>query len=192
MKRLAVLSIFQLLFAAVVMAQAPIGSFYGFRLGMTISEVRSALSSQGKEMKSRSDNGNDYYVSNVRLGDCTFESLYLSFSGSKLISGEFYTGEMRMGYAYAPETPQSMQIFARMQTLSRECKISFNSMKSNFRNKYGSPIMDDDDEVVWRNGSKQIKLTYLWRDEITPMDSREVETYVRIKYETLGASQSNY
>ena len=191
MKRLAVLSIIQLLFATVVMAQAQIGSFYGLRLGMSISEVRSALSSQGKEMK-RSDSGQYYLVSDVKLGDCTFERLLLRFSGSKLTSGEFETGEMRMGYAYAPETPQSMQTFARLQTLSRECKISFNSMKSNFRNKYGSPIMDDDDEVVWRNGSNQIKLTYLWRDEITPMDSREVETYVRIKYETLGASQSNY
>ena len=158
MKKFAVLLLVQLFFATVVLAQAQIGSFYGLKIGMTISEVRSVLSSQGKEMKARGNSVNEYYVSNVRLGDCSFESLYLNFSGSKLTSGEFYTGEMRMGYAYAPETPQSMQIFAKMQALARECKISFNSMKSNLRNKYGNPIMDDDDEVVWRNGANQIKL----------------------------------
>ena len=66
---------------------------------MTLSEVRSALSSQGKEMKSKSDNGEYYLVSDVKLGDCTFERLWLRFSGLKLTSGEFETGEMRMGYA---------------------------------------------------------------------------------------------
>ena len=192
MKKLAVLLLVQLFFATGVFAQAQIGSFYGLKLGMTISEVRSALISQGKEMKTRGNSANEYSVSNVRLGDCSFEYLFLYFSGSKLTSGEFYKGEKRSGYAYGPATPQSMQILANMQTLSRECKISFNSMKSNLRNKYGNPIMDDDDEVVWRNGTNQIKLKYMWRDEITPLDTHELETYVKVKYESLGSSQSNY
>ena len=39
-------------------------------------------------------------VKNVKLGDCSFEYLYLNFSNSKLTSGKFFSGEMRMGYAY--------------------------------------------------------------------------------------------
>ena len=192
MKKFVVLSFIQLFFTTVVLAQAQIGSFYGLRLGMTISEVRSALSSQGKTMESSGNSGNNFYVKNVKLGDCSFEYLYLNFSNSKLTSGKFFSGEMRMGYAYAPETPASMQTFANFQSLARQCKINYNSMKVNLRNKYGSPIMDEDDEIVWRNGANQIKLKYIYRDEITPLDSREIETEVSVKYESIGTSSSNY
>ena len=81
MKKFVVLSFIQLFFTTAILAQAQIGSFYGLKLGMTMSEVRSALSSQGKTMESK----DGYYkVSSPKLGDITFDALRLYFKDSKL------------------------------------------------------------------------------------------------------------
>ena len=188
MKRLAVLSIIQLLFAAVVVAQAQIGSFYGLRLGMTISEVRSALSNQGKALiDATSAQPGKYYTEDVKLGDSSFELLYLYFSDSKLTSGEFFNGFWR-DISTGPEYAIS-QLFSQYQSLAREYKVIFNSMKYNLTSKYGNPVIDDGDVVIWRKATNQIKMQYLDRE--AQGFPHEIETQVRIKYEKVNNS-ANY
>ncbi len=185
MKKLAVLLFVQLFFATVVLAQAQIGSFYGLKLGMTISEVRSVLSSQGKVLiDATSAKAGQYYTEDVRLGDSSFELLYLYFSDSKLKSGEFFNGFWR-DISSGPDYVIS-QLYSQYQSLTREYKLIFNSMKYSLTNKYGNPIIDDGDIVIWRKGANQIKMQYLNRE--TSGFPHEIETQVRIKYETISNS----
>lgn len=188
MKKLLLLSLIQLLFTTVVMAQAQIGSFYGLRLGMSISEVRSALNSQGKTLiDATSTQPGKYYTKDVKLGDSSFELLYLYFSNSKLTSGEFFNGFWR-DISTGPENAIS-QIYSQYQSLAREYKVIFNSMKYNLTSKYGNPIIDDGDVVIWKKGTNQIKMQYLDRE--TQGFPHEIETQVRIKYEMVNNS-ANY
>lgn len=188
MKKFAVLLLVQLFFATGVFAQAQIGSFYGLKLGMTITEVRSALSSQGKTLiDATSVQAGKYYTKDIKLGDSSFELLYLYFSDSKLISGEFFNGFWR-DISSGPEYAIS-QLYSQYQSLAREYKVIFNSMKYNLISKYGNPVIDDGDVVIWRKGTNQIKMQYLDRE--AQGFPHEIETQVRIKYEIVNNS-SNY
>lgn len=180
MKRLAVLSIFQLLFAAVVMAQAQIGSFYGLRLGMTISEVRSALSSQGKTMESK----NDYYkVVNPQLGDITFDSLWLRFKNSKLSSAEFFCFLGKPAFYDDPSYDQILEIVA---TKSQQYKRIFDNMHLNLVSKYGNPQIDNEEKAVWRKGRNQISLFHRFEKNMNSSGFYDIETEVNLKYESLS------
>lgn len=70
MKKFVVLSFIQLFFTTVVLAQAQIGSFYGLKLGMSISEVRSALRSQGATLGE--DKSNFISVKRTQIGRYIF------------------------------------------------------------------------------------------------------------------------
>lgn len=184
MKKLAVLLFVQLFFSTVVLAQAQNVSFFGLKLGMTVSEVRSILSSQGK---SRESIGDYYLVKDVKLGDCSFERLRLKFDNSKLVLGEFYNNFNRMGWNQAPNQDQATSM---LQQYADKYKKIFNSMRMNLIDKYGSPRSDNGDEVVWRSGSSQIALYYTVYDGPHPdfVDSRKIETEVGLTYKRINTN----
>ena len=190
MKKFVVLSFIQLFFTTVVLAQAQIGSFYGLRLGMTISEVRSALSSQGKTMDTC---GDGYIVKNVKLGDSSFESLLLKFENSKMTSGKIYSNFNRIGALGGPDYSNGAseeRAIALWQQHQTEYKKIFNAMRLNLIDKYGSPRSDNDDEIIWRKGSSQITLCFNVSDGPYPdiPNTRFIETEVSLTYKIVSTN----
>lgn len=180
MKKFAVLSLIQLFFATAVMAQAQIGSFYGLKLGMTVSEVRSALSSQGKTMESKD---NYYKVASPQLGDITFESLWLKFKDSKLYSAEFFCYLGKPAFYDDPSYDQILDIVA---TRSQQYKRIFDNMRLNLVGKYGNPQIDNEEKAVWRKGRNQISLFHRFEKNMNSSGFYDIETEVNLKYESLS------
>lgn len=187
MKKFAVLLFVQLFFATVVLAQAQIGSFYGLKLGMTVSEVRAALSNQGKTMIDATNvQPGKYYTKDVILGDCKFQLLYLYFTSSKLSKAVFWNSEERDGDAFHPSWEQCV---ALVSSKIPEYKRIYNEMRLNLINKYGNPNIDNEDETIWRIGSNQLSLLYAFKNDITPSGiMSEVQAKVVVTYKSVSTN----
>lgn len=179
MKKFVVLSFIQLFFTTAILAQAQIGSFYGLKLGMTMSEVRSALSSQGKTMESK----DGYYkVSSPKLGDITFDSLWLRFKNSKLSSAEFFCC---FGKPAFPNDDAYDQILDIVVSRSQKYRRIYDDMHLNLVSKYGTPQVDNEDKAVWRKGQNQITLFHRFDKDLNSSGFYDIETEVNLKYEAL-------
>lgn len=180
MKKIVVLLFIQMFFTTVILAQVQIGSFYGLRLGMTMSEVRSALSSQGKTMEAIRD---FYRVKNVKLGDIEFESLVLIFTDYKLIEATFRN---YYGKANSPWEPQSDLIESDVASKASKYKSIYNEMRVNLLNKYGYPQMDSDEQAIWRTGANQLSLLYKHDNEPWQgSDAYTLFTEVKVTYKSI-------
>jgi hypothetical protein len=179
MKKFVVLLFIQLFFTTVVLAQVQIGSFYGLELGMTMSEVRSALSSQGKTMESKEDY---YRVDSPKLGDITFDALWLYFKDSKLAKAEFFCF---YGKAPFPNDSWYDQAVDMVSSKAQKYKMIYDDMHLNLVSKYGKPQIDGDEKAVWRKGMNQITLLHRFNIDKT-FDFHEITTRVEITYESIS------
>ena len=186
MKKFVVLSLIQLFFTTVVLAQAQIGSFYGLKLGMSISEVRSALRSQGATLGE--DKSNFISVKKPKLGDITFDWLWLSFKDSKLVEGEFSASDGR-----TVDDDWYDSALSVVSSTASTYKKFFNEMRLNYIAKYGNPKMENEEEIIWRKGENQISLSYNFYDGPSRVVSglHDVMAKINIIYKT-ASTNTNY
>lgn len=183
--RISALVIMVLMSCIPMIAQNKIESFYGLKLGMTKSQVSSALSRQSITYKRESDSSKDYFlVSRPRLGNSTFQRLVLHFNNGILCRGVFVSDESAGGY---PEAPG----FTTVQNSAGTFKSIFNQMYVNFCSKYGDPQVSDENEYIWIKGNK-LTLEYLSEDYYDGPYMRQARTMVRVQYELNNNNSSNY
>ncbi len=174
-----------LLFTCPSNAQTQIGSFYGVKLGMTVSEVKSAISRQGKTLTQSSRNPNFYSLKSPAVGDFTFDEAFFEFKNSKLYRGGFLS---RDGAGGMPSAAQ----FNVVERKASNYKKIFNAMRANLISKYGEPMMDDGNEVIWQKGGNKLTLSYDYTDETGNDFWRKSNTYVSMEYVNIGSNSSNY
>lgn len=166
-------------------AQNVISSFYGFKLGMTESQVINSLSQRSINYERKHDSTNNYLqIKNVKLGDCNFQTLNLILKNGKLVRGVFYSDDAAGGNpeAYA---------FSRMEQSAREYKNDFNLMYANLSAKYGAPNVSDSDQYIWIKQNK-LTISYSYNDNYDSPYMRQAWTNVRVVYELIDSASVNY
>lgn len=163
-----------------------ISSVYGVKLGDTESTVTSKISGSWKT----TSNGKRYYESkNPSLGNCSFDDVTFWFKNGKLdavnfscfASGEYW-GEFFSSSGY--DSARSKQGIFRKK---------FDIMRSNLLQKYGEPYLDTEDECIWRDSDRKIRLYYEYEDVINGYNNPHCTCQVLLHYELgVGTSSVNY
>ena len=173
---------------SVAFSQSRIGAFYGIKLGMSKYDVKSKLESQGKSivkktMSSSSFDSEFYLIKKAQLGDAMFDELKLFFSNSKLVQANFVCSD---GGGGSPSAP----VYNRIESNAKKYKRIFNLMKASFMEKYGTPIMDEENEVIWRSGN-QLSVKYVYNSEDSEM-WKSINTMVLVVYKLSNGGSANY
>lgn len=173
-----------------VVAQNQIGDFFGIKLGLSMYETKSKLESQGKTVTSKTTNStkydSEYYiVKKPRLGDIVFDEVKLYFRNNKLEKAIFDC------YDAAGGSPEAYAAYNRVSNSASRYKGFFNQMRANFAAKYGTPTVDDGNDVIWVNGNI-LKIKYEFSDVMESAWMRQSHTLFRVEYELSNSSFSNY
>lgn len=169
-------------------SQPQIGAFYGVKLGMPKYEVKSKIENQGKTVSIKSITSSSfdselYLIKNPQLGDVTFDELKLFFKSGKLIQANFVCSD---GGGGSPSAP----VYGRIESNAKKYKKMFTVMKASFIGKYGTPVLDEEDEVVWRKGN-ELNLEYRYESEESEM-WKSLNTMVLVVYKQTNSGSSNF
>ena len=148
---------------------------------MTFSEVESVISEKGKTINQSSSTHNLYIVDNPELAGYTFNRLSLKFNDSGLCSGVFFS-ESSAGGSPSADT------FVYVERSAKYFKQIFNAMHSNYISKYGEPLIEEDEEVIWQTNQNQIILQYSFSDVMESEWMRQSRTYIKIQYKYVDPS----
>ncbi len=159
MKRIAIVIILVLNIIVVCAQNAPIGSFYGMKLGDSRSAVEAGVRSQGKTGEwrhNKSNNTDFYYVTNPTLGSVKFGYGKFSMTDNKLSAGEFITRSTVTECDW--KNPSDIEYDKKNSQSAAEEK--FQLMRNSFVTKYGNPAVDTGERCVWQTGKNKLILQY--------------------------------
>lgn len=169
-------------------AQARISSVYGVNLGDSESTVTSKISGT---WNTTSKGIRFYKKSNPTLGDCNFDQVTFSFTNGKLSSVAFSSGDggtMDPNFQGAYGAPNGYEQFL---SKSERYQRIYRTMYSNLADKYGSPLINDEDRAVWKSNGNMIELKYTFDDDTNQYGWHDGWTSILVKY-SVASSSSNF
>lgn len=184
-KKLLLMMIFCIIGSVSCYAQATISSVYGVNLGDSESVVTSKIS--GGSWKTNSKGQRYYTVSNPTLGNCAFQNASFWFNNGKLTSVNFSSFAFGIDWGMV-DTSSREYDFAKSKEIP--FRNLFDKMKVNLTQKYGQPVIDSNDEIIWQSSNRQIRLWYEFKDEIDSYNNPVCECQVAVVYK-LGVNSSN-
>lgn len=155
-------------------------SFYGVRLGMSSSEVKSVLEAKGKEYQTTTPSkptNYDYFlkISNPRIGDTSFENAIFYFKDGKLTEGRFYCSDDAGG------NPNAFA-FDRVEKNAQDYYKTYQTMYANLVSKYGQANVSNDTRHIWIKSQYKIELHYAYDDHMEYGVSRQARAFLALVY----------
>ena len=183
MKKLVIFLLVSICTSIYGFSQARISSVYGVNLGDSEYSVISALESQGKTGKFKTNSkGEKYYsVSNPTLGICTFEVGNFVFDSSgDLERVVFVCSDNYLGIPSLSE--QTNFHYTRCINSASKFQRIFNTMRSDLIDKYGTPNIDDEERAVWKSNGNLIELYYSFEEKQESWGNVQCDAFVRVTY----------
>ncbi len=172
-----------------VNAQSRISSVFGVNLGDSEQIVTSKIS--GK-WKTSSKGERSYVTTNPTLGSCTFEAASFTFKSNKLYKVIFYSSEGGLcnpNFQGAYGTPNGYELFLGN---AQKYKKIYNTMYFDLFDKYGSPVLNDEERALWKSNGNTLELKYDYDDTTTEYGWHDTWVRVAVTYQTIGFSSSNF
>lgn len=189
MRILMIMTLFCVICVSSASAQSRISDVYGVNLGDPESTVTSKISGTwGKTNKGQ----RFYKKSNPTLGDCKFDQVTFFFTNGKLSSVAFSSGDggaMDPNFQGAYGAPNGYEQFL---SKSERYQRIYRTMYSNLADKYGSPIINDEDRAVWKSNGNMIELKYTFDDDTDRNGWHNGWTSILVKYSVASSSSSNF
>lgn len=189
MKKSLVLVLMCITCIAYTTAQSRISSVYGVNLGDSESTVSSKVTGTWK-----TNSKGERYLSVRRptLGSVTFDSGSFWFANGKLSIVNFSSfdgGMMDANFTDYTGMPSAYDAFLAKQDSFRS---KFSLMRADLMGKYGPPIVDDENTVIWKSNGNQIKLQYIFEDNPTGYGGgHDCQIQVLVQYKS-GGTSSNF
>lgn len=170
-------------------AQSPISSVYGVNLGDSESTVTALISGNWRT----NNNGQRFYsVSKPTLGSCSFQVGNFYFKSGKLTEVIFSSGDaglMDPSFQGPYGGPSAYDMF--LTTSERYRKI-YRTMYVDLSGKYGSPVIEDEDQAIWKSNGNMIELKYDFTDTTNQYGWHDCWTRIMVKYSVGSSSSSNF
>ncbi len=171
-----------------VNAQSRISSVFGVNLGDSEQIVTSKISGKWKTSK-----GERFYVTtNPTLGNCTFEAATFKFRSNKLCKVVFSSSQGALcdtNFQCADGAPNGYELF--LENAQKYKKI-FKRMYFDLLDKYGVPILNDEERALWKSNGNTLEIEYDYKDTTNEYGWHDTWVRVAVTYKTTESTSSNY
>lgn len=171
-------------------SQSKIGDVYGVSLGDSKYSVESGIKAQGKngEWKYSSSSQMDYYhITNVKIGNCWFDTGNFFIKDNKLCRVVIGSGDHSTLDPSHPSNP-----LAKFENNASKYRRNFEELADLLNDKYGTPFQSSSNMIVWKDDGRKIVLKYSYSKEKNMFGGYDVGTGVSLIYEIIDVSQGNY